>query len=285
MNPDRHTMTGAYAVGALSGEERRAFESHLAECAECAQEVGEFEATAARLGAAEETVPPPRMRAAVLERISQVRQLPPDIEGDGGLPVGPGPEPGAGPDAGSPDVGPDAAPPSPPPSGPIPLQDRQRRASGRRSLSTWIASAAAAVLLAIAAALGAVSVNLNNELADLRAESGEVSRVLAAPDARTVSASVGAGWSSVVFSEQLGRAVFAAAGLDEPPDGRTYQLWYVGAQGARSAGLFQPDANGEVTQLLEGDLADAQAIAFTVERAGGSAQPTSPPLAALELTA
>jgi Anti-sigma-K factor rskA/Putative zinc-finger len=269
MNPEQHTLTGAYAVGALTGDERAAFESHLAECAECAQEVRELDATAARLGAAEETAPPPRMRAAVLARISEVRQLPPDADGDGGLPRKHG-DPGGG-------HGPGA----------IPLQGRRRRPG--RPFSTWISSIAAAVLLAVAIALGAVSVNLYRDLDHLRAQSGEVSRVLAAPDARTVSDPVGgAGQSSrgsVVFSEQLDSAVFAATGLPAPPDGRTYQLWFVGADGARSAGLFHPDANGQVTQVLDGDLGAAQAVAFTVEPAGGSEQPTSQPLLALQLTA
>jgi anti-sigma-K factor RskA len=89
----------------------------------------------------------------------------------------------------------------------------------------------------------------------------------------------------VVFSEQLGMAVFVAAGLSAPPAGKTYQLWFVRADGARPAGLFQPDANGQATQVLEGDLAGAEAMAFTVEPAGGSAQPTSKPLLTLPLTA
>jgi anti-sigma-K factor RskA len=259
-------MTGAYALGALTGEERRAVESHLAECAECAQEVREFEATAARLGAAEETAPPPRMRAAVLSRIAEVRQLPPDVGGDGGLPERPdGP---GGPDR----------------PGPIPLQGRRRSAG--RAPSTWIAAAAAAALIAIAAVLGAVAINLNNELREQRAQSAEVRQVLAAPDARALSGGVGSGGrGSVVYSEEAGRAVFVATGLPAPPSGQTYQAWYVDGDNPRSAGVFQPDSSGDVTQVLEGDLGAAQAVAFTVEPAGGSTQPTSDPVLALELPA
>jgi anti-sigma-K factor RskA len=269
MNADLHGLTGAYAAGALSGDEHRAFESHMAECAECAQEVREFEAAAARLGAAEEAVPPPRMRAAVLSRISQVRQLPPEVDDGGDLGRGPGPGPGPGPGNGH-------------GSGPITLPESRRASS--LPVPTWIAAAAAAVLLVAAVALGAISANLNSDLSDLRAQSAQVSRVLAASDARTVSARVGStGSSSVVVSEQLDSAVFAAAGLSAPPKGDTYQLWYVGADGPRSAGLFEPDSHGSVTRVLEGDLGGARAVAFTVEPAGGSEHPTTKPVLALEL--
>jgi anti-sigma factor RsiW len=275
--PDLHTLAGAYAVDALDDDERQAVESHLAECAECAQEVRKLQAAAAKLGAAEETAPPPRMREAVLARISDVRQLPPDADGDGGLRRGHG-DPGGGPQSGRGGHG----------SGAVPLQDRRRPG---RPLSGWIGAIAAAVLLAAAITLGAVSVNLNNKLDDERAELAEVSRVLTAPDAHVVPGKVPGpgrdGRGSVVASQQLDSAVFAASGLPAPADGRTYQLWFVGAdRSARSAGLFRPNANGQAApRVLDGDLGNAQAVALTDEPAGGSPQPTSPPLLALELTA
>jgi anti-sigma-K factor RskA len=207
-----------------------------------------------------------------------VRQLPPDVEGDG--------DGGGRGDPDRPRDPGDLLPGNGNGNGhgraPMPLPGRDR--PSRRPSPAWIAAAAAAVLLAVAAALGALSVNLDTEVDQLRAQSGQVSKVLTASDARTVSAAVGAGGrGSVVFSEQVDSAVFAAAGLSAPPTGRTYQLWYVGSEGARSAGIFEPDDGGRVTQVLEGDLGEAQAVAFTVEPAGGSEQPTSPPLLALEL--
>ena len=46
-----HTLSGAYALDALTEIERAGFARHLAECAVCATEVAEFRETAARLGA------------------------------------------------------------------------------------------------------------------------------------------------------------------------------------------------------------------------------------------
>ncbi|GGS51960.1 anti-sigma factor [Actinokineospora fastidiosa] len=74
---DIHALTGAYALNAIPEPERAAFERHLAECGACAQEVAELQATAARLGEAVAESPPPAMKAAVMARIRDIRQLPP----------------------------------------------------------------------------------------------------------------------------------------------------------------------------------------------------------------
>ncbi|MGW7191744.1 anti-sigma factor, partial [Streptomyces sp. NPDC054838] len=76
-----HALSGAYALDALDPEEREAFARHLPSCPLCAQEVGEFAATAARLGSAVALAPPPGMRAEVLARIDSVRQQPPPRRG------------------------------------------------------------------------------------------------------------------------------------------------------------------------------------------------------------
>ncbi|MET9227500.1 anti-sigma factor [Lentzea sp. NPDC003310] len=74
---DLHTLTGAYAVNALSDAEREAFEAHLTGCESCAVEVAELAATAARLGLAVEAPPPPQLRARVLAAAAETRQLSP----------------------------------------------------------------------------------------------------------------------------------------------------------------------------------------------------------------
>jgi anti-sigma factor RsiW len=75
---DLHTLTGAYALGAVSGPEEQAFRRHLAECAACRQEVREFTETAARLAMAVAEEPPDGLRERVLAALPAVRQLPPD---------------------------------------------------------------------------------------------------------------------------------------------------------------------------------------------------------------
>ncbi len=78
MNADVHALTGAYALDAVSDDERLVFERHLEDCDACRQEVAELRETATRLGAAVATTPPPRLKSSVMARIRDVRQLPPE---------------------------------------------------------------------------------------------------------------------------------------------------------------------------------------------------------------
>ncbi|MCF2534044.1 zf-HC2 domain-containing protein [Yinghuangia soli] len=71
-----HHDTGAYALHALPPDEHAALERHLARCETCATETAELVATAARLGLAVHTVPPPELKKRVLRAISTVRQEP-----------------------------------------------------------------------------------------------------------------------------------------------------------------------------------------------------------------
>jgi anti-sigma-K factor RskA len=78
MNADVHALTGAYALDAVSDDERQIFERHLTDCDACRQEVAELQETATRLGAAVAAPPPPRLKASVLAQIRDTRQLPPE---------------------------------------------------------------------------------------------------------------------------------------------------------------------------------------------------------------
>src|SRR5688500_11127005 len=77
MNPDTHALAGAYAVNAVTAEERDSFEIHLDQCPDCRAEVAELRAAAATLTSDVELSPPPALRASVLSAISQTRQLSP----------------------------------------------------------------------------------------------------------------------------------------------------------------------------------------------------------------
>ena len=77
MNPDTHALAGAYAVNAVTEEERRSFELHLDQCADCRAEVAELRAAAATIAADVELPPSPALRASILSAVSQTRQLSP----------------------------------------------------------------------------------------------------------------------------------------------------------------------------------------------------------------
>jgi hypothetical protein len=66
-------LTGAYALGALSGEEKRALEAHLASCAECAEEVRAFGDVARGLNDAVPQIDPPAsLRGRVLAHVESL---------------------------------------------------------------------------------------------------------------------------------------------------------------------------------------------------------------------
>ena len=110
-------------------------------------------------------------------------------------------------------------------------------------------------------------------------------QVVAAADARTVSSSRDGATAEVVYSRQLGRSAISVSGLPSAPEGRTYQLWYVGRDDVmHPAGLFNPDATGRAQAVLAGDATTASAVGVTLEPEGGSPQPTSDPLMVMALT-
>ncbi len=79
MSTDLHTLSGAFAVNALSAEEAAEFARHLDECAACRDEVGELQEAAAVMGASEALRPPAALKARVLAAADQQPQLPPKV--------------------------------------------------------------------------------------------------------------------------------------------------------------------------------------------------------------
>ena len=77
MSTDLHTLSGAYALNALSAEEAEEFRKHLQACAACSQEVEELQQAAARMGANEAIAPPAYLKAKVLTAVDRTPQLPP----------------------------------------------------------------------------------------------------------------------------------------------------------------------------------------------------------------
>lgn len=250
-----HTLSGAYAVHALQGPERAAFERHLEQCASCAREVAELEATAERLGVATARRPAPEMKAQVLRRIAVVRQEPPHVSARTG---------------------------------------RDEESPGRvRSASRSVGRFALAACLAAAAAFGGIAVWQHQEARDARAQARQVerrtaqlSRVLASPDAVSSSGKlVDGATGTVVVSRSLNQAAFFAEGMPELRGGKVYQLWFDDHGTMRSAGLMPASAAagspGTSTRavLLDGTVDKATGMGITVEPAGGSKKPTSAPLA------
>ncbi len=241
MTVELHTMTGAYAAHALTPEELADFEAHLADCPDCRQEVRELVATTARMGQAEHEGPPAELKTRVMAEVSRTRQLPPSGT----------------------------------------LGDVVRLDERRRSRFLLAVAASVAALALVGGGIsGGIALHERHRTEQAQAESAAIEAVLSAPDARTVTANgPGASHGTAVVSDIRHSAVFSAADWPAPPSGKAYQLWVIDASGAHSQGLLTRTANGSVRPVVSHDLQAAEAsFGVTLEPAGGSQRPTTPPV-------
>jgi hypothetical protein len=105
-------------------------------------------------------------------------------------------------------------------------------------------------------------------------------QVLRAGDAQRYEKSIDGARATIVRSPSLHRAVIVADDMPAAPAGKAYQLWLeVPGKGMVSAGVMPHGDEPSVTMLLEGDASRATAAGITVEPAGGSTNPTTPPIA------
>lgn len=136
---------------------------------------------------------------------------------------------------------------------------------------------AAAALLVVAVVLGVLLVQQRGQLDHQRALVAEISTVLNDPHhVVTTGALTSGGRGTAVVSGS--RAVFLASGLPSVAADRTYQLWVMGPNPTRSAGLL---GRAGSAQLLVEQLGPGDQLGVTLEPAGGSAQPTTTPLVTL----
>lgn len=79
MSDDLHSLSGAYALDALTDEERADFEIHLDRCPTCRDEVASLREVAPLLAETVATAPPASLRSNVLTRARETRQYPPRV--------------------------------------------------------------------------------------------------------------------------------------------------------------------------------------------------------------
>ena len=248
--PDLHGLSGVYALDALTGLELDQFEHHLHRCPPCENEVRGFRETATRLAQAVAASPPAALRERVLAAASVTRQLPPEVRET--------------------------------------LPARTRPARTRPAGRPWlprVAVAVAAAAVAAAVALGVVQSSTQQQLSQAQAENRSVAAVLAAPDARlAVRRTSAGGLATVVASQSRHALIISTAGLPDLSGGKVYELWFLAGQTARRAGLLPPPAAGRTAPLLASGLQPGDAVALTVEPAGGTSQPTTTPIVAVPLS-
>jgi anti-sigma-K factor RskA len=247
---DEHTLAGAYAMDAISVPDRERFERHLAGCEECAQEIASLHETTAVLGAAAAEPLPAGLKERVMAAAMMTRQQPPPDETE-----------------------------------PVPLAHGAWARAG-----TWFGSlawparltlaagaAATAAVLAVAFVFGVTNESMQAQLDQAQASSQQIAAVLTAQDAHMTTETVaGGGTATIVMSHARHALVFTAQGLHALPASRGYELWLIGSDGTRSAGMLPAGSHGMAGPVIASGLRQGDHLALTDEPASGGAHPNAP---------
>lgn len=239
----------AYALGALPDDESREFEGILSAHPEFQNEVDDLAQVAALLAASPvDREPPRRSKKSLMAAVTA-----------------------------------DAA--------------RRRSAPSRSSrLSRWLGAVLTARPIAIGAAgllvVALVSWNLllHGQIRDLDTDNSELQARVESAQSETSDSRVltlsgqdeTQQTQAEVVSLRDGRAVLLAEDMPSIPEGRTFQIWVIQGENASPSGLFQPSEE-PVATVVKNTLQNADAVAVTVEPAGGSPQPTSDPMLVAEV--
>ena len=233
--------------------------------AETPDEARQFEAVAAELGlAADPVTPSPSLKADLFAKLASTPQLPP-VDA---------PAPAAAPaqvDAPSPVTA--TAPAE------TPAEAKARTRWFTRPMTIAAAAAAAVVLFLGGTFLGS-SLAGNNSFQQQQASS--LAQINAAPDAQRATAQIaGGGTATLVWSGDLGKSALVANDLPPLPNDKTYELWYIRGGEATPAGTMTAADSGSTWRVLNGTMKAGDTVGVTVEPRGGSDQPTTQPIVAI----
>ena len=284
-------LSAGYVLGALSPDDRDAFEAALAAHPEWSEIVrADAESAATLAETAPPVAPPLTMRGTLLTQIALTPQLPatpplPPLPRNVVLTVETEPMPTL------------FAPTDDETAVEEPQADEAERADdsvieppastamiqavSRRNWTRGLLALAASLVFLVVIGFGAASLGqwLTRPAAVIALEEIE-----AAPDALSATQEItGGGTATAHWSAALGKAVLVTDGLPSIPTGQTFELWFVRDDGtAVSAGTF--DASGaSTTAALDGSMHAGDVIAVSVEPAGGSTTgtPTTDPIVAI----
>jgi len=255
--------TGAYVLNALDENERKEFETHLAESEEIRNEVTELSDTAVMLGMAAAPVQPsPELKSNLMAMLANTPQLPKDVAPVRTLQAV----------APAPSTATDDAPPAA-------LSSTNNKAQARWFNRPVVALTAVAAAIALIVGGGVVA-NVVSDANFQQAQTEQYVSITAASDMQTAEAVVASGgFAKLVWSEELGQSALVVNGLEALPDNKVYELWYIDGEGnATAAGLFDHDDSWRV---LEGEMQAGDTVGVTIEPNGGSTSPTTDPIIAI----
>ena len=268
-----NNLSGAAALDAISADELAAYERFLSESEEARSEAIELADTAVILGLAVQPIEPPAgMRATLLAQIATMPQ-------NGVAPIEAVPVE-AVPSARTMDAAPLRSVGG---STPAPAAAPATTAAERKAEQRWFrrpALAIASVAAAVAIIAGGVSV-VTNFGADQNpsVSASQLEQLTLASDKQEIVTDIeGGGSATLMYSEKLGSSAISMDGTGDLSLDAVYQLWYIGDDGPRSAGVMPSDAEGGSWQLLEGEMHAGDVVGVTIEPKGGSERPTTAPI-------
>jgi anti-sigma-K factor RskA len=277
-------LLGVWALDALDDADRAAVEDLIARDPDAAREARSLRETAAVLGAAVAVPAPEEVRAAVLEQVTRTSQ-----EGGGHADDPqedpPRPHVAAAHTIGAAGTGPSAGPRSSRPAdGRASTAPAGRPAAGpagrpaRRRRGTWRSVAATLAVLVAVAVPSTLAWRESQRAADAQARADRITELLAEHGARVAAAEVTTGGTAVAVVT-ADAALVTATGITEPGADRVYQLWVM------RDGVPVPDATAMVSdgalEIATDAFRTGDALALTVEPAGGSDAPTTEPVVVL----
>jgi anti-sigma-K factor RskA len=253
MDPQRFDeLKEAYALNALSQEEREEFERHLSENPSEQAELDELLGVANLLALApQEKEPSAGLRKGLM---SQVRA---EAKASGSS------------EAAS-------------------AAGHERSRGSRGGWASRLFGARGIATAAVAAALVGLlvwNVSLQSEMQNLRDLQAE------AQEPRDTQMSAydlsGSGEATSVKGEvvRIGDqgAMMVATDLPSLPEGKTYEMWSIDEEKPESCGVFEA-GDGPAIQPIDQSISGAETFAITVEPEGGSEQPTTDPIVLADLT-
>ena len=88
-----------------------------------------------------------------------------------------------------------------------------------------------------------------------------------------------------VFVSPSRGVLLIADDLPPAPPGKAYEMWILKDGKPKAAGMFQPAPDGKAMHMQHGAMANADAVAVTLENEAGVDQPSSTPLFAVPIRA
>ena len=280
--PEPHTLAGAYVLGALSEAESSEFADHLRACPECRDEIRELREVSARLAIAEAVTAPPDLRGRTLAAARRLSQAGPGVTSGPALEAGLGSPAGGAlmstASSGSARRAGRGLAPSPG-VGEVPGRPSSRRWRRWSNLSRPLAIGLAVVLVASGVSGGVIAYQARQQAMGSQQREHMISEIMTAPDAVILTAKISTGGSAaIVMSRRMAALVFSAHGLVELPPAKAYELWLMGPEGDKPAGILRVREAGMADPAVVSGLRPGDMLGLTVEPAAGSARPTSAPI-------